>query len=461
MGDVTPQDFRAFLAAAAITVLASFAPITSWAETAEPPSSPSEAPATNPAPSDDLAASTAPPWNPEQPVPSADGWETALRFPGRVISRPLSGLGILANGTLSRIESSHLIERVSVILPALARTGILIGPAALGDRTGFGVAVGVSPPFLGHHLSVRWDGSTLEYSKTRVEAGYGPARLYYEYEWRPSERFYGLGPSSSEQDVSTFASQTDLVRLGLAHSIGTRGRGVLASGAAWAGPRQAVVREGRGDEDNPSFSQVFPALGIQVDRSAEHLVAGGRLGLDTRHGLPHWGHGVRLEAEGERFTRPNQIVALHTTHTPFQFTRWTYEAEGGLSFYRDPRTLRLMIQAVDNVPDVTGAMLLGDLATLGGSRGLVGFAPRRFADNDAVLARLSYIFPLEQRFEFDLHAETGQVCGDLWSDPTIGSLSQSFGIALRPRVDNLLLGSVGLDWCREGMRFSFSVGGVE
>src|SRR5262249_11275801 len=156
------------------TVLVCAVPISSRAGTTESASTPGDARATGEAgSSDDLAASSAPPWNPERPVPAGEGWEAALRLPGRILSLPISGLGYLANGTLPRLESNHLVVRVVVLAPALARVGILVGPAALGDRTGLGVAVGSPPPFLGHHLSLRWDGSTLEYSKTRAEAGYG------------------------------------------------------------------------------------------------------------------------------------------------------------------------------------------------------------------------------------------------------------------------------------------------
>jgi len=408
----------------------------------------------------ELAASTAAPWLPDHPVPTAESWETAVRMPGRIVSLPLSGLGFVTKHAFIEVEESNLIPKVITVVAGLPSAGILAGPANLGDRTGWGVSLGFSPPWLGKHLSASWDGSTLKYSRTRAEARWGPVRLDYAYQWRPRERFYGLGPSSSEDDTTTFASQSQQARLGVAERLGAPERRWHADVAAWIGPREMVIRRGRGD-DEPSFEQRFPSLAPMLDERVEHLVYGGRVALDSRGGLPHWSHGARLSVEAHRYDRPLQALAFRTTSVPFQFTRLVYEAEGGVSFYRDPRTLRLKLQVIDNMPDASGALLLADQATLGGNRGLMGFAPGRFHDLDAVVGRLSYIFPLATRVELDLHVEAGGVQSDVWRTTRASALEHSYGIALRPRVDNLLLGLIGVDWSDETMRVRFSIGGVE
>jgi hypothetical protein len=40
-------------------------------------------------------------------------------------------------------------------------------------------------------------------------------------------------------------------------------------------------------------------------------------------------------------------------------------------------------------------------------------------------------------------------------------LRQSYGVQLRPRTNHTPLGFVGVDWSNEGVRFRFSIGGVE
>jgi hypothetical protein len=408
----------------------------------------------------ELAATTAAPWVPARPVPGGEAWETALRLPGRVVTIPISVLGFATKHTLMFVEDVNVIPKVAYYLAVLPRTGLVVAPASLGDRTGFGVAVGLTPPGIRRFLTARWDGSTLNYNKTSVTARGGPARLDYAYEWRPQERFYGLGLTSSQDDTTTFASQTQQVRLGLGHRLGEPSGAWRLDLAGWAGPREVITRRGR-EDDMPSFEERFPSLGGTLNHRFEHLAYGARLGLDSRKGVPRWSRGERLAVEVERFGKPTEALALRTGNVPFQFTRWVWEAEGGLSFYRDPRTFRLRVRVVDNQPDASGTMLPSDLATLGGSHGLEGFDPGRFHDVDAVVGRLTYLFPLAIRFELDLHAEAGSVVGDVWNDARLSDMKTSYGVALRPRLDSAVLGAIGVDWSDETVRFRFSVGGVE
>ena len=129
---------------------------------------------------------------------------------------------------------------------------------------------------------------------------------------------------------------------------------------------------------------------------------------------------------------------------------------------RDPRTIRLGVRVShQDVPHRAGAMRIYDLAGLGGNRGLYGFEPGRFYDLDMVVGQLTYLFPLAQHFELDVHTELGNVYRDVMKDPTWTSLRNSYGVMLRPRTNDTPLGSVGVDWSNEGVRFRFSIGGVE
>lgn len=106
-------------------------------------------------------------------------------------------------------------------------------------------------------------------------------------------------------------------------------------------------------------------------------------------------------------------------------------------------------------------MRIYDLAALGGGRGLYGFEPGRFKDVDMLVGQVSYLFPLAQHFELEMHTELGNVYRDLFEGPTWTSLRQSYGVYLRPRTNAVPLGFVGVDWSNEGVRFRFSIGGVE
>jgi hypothetical protein len=53
------------------------------------------------------------------------------------------------------------------------------------------------------------------------------------------------------------------------------------------------------------------------------------------------------------------------------------------------------------------------------------------------------------------------VYSDVWHDPTFDSVHSSLGVAMRGVYALGPLASIGLDFSRDGMRFNYSVGGVE
>ncbi|TMQ65127.1 MAG: hypothetical protein E6K78_08110 [Candidatus Eisenbacteria bacterium] len=407
----------------------------------------------------DLGPTTAPPWNPPHAVPSAEPWEQAARLPGRVVSLPLSLLGSLTRHGLLSMEEKHLVPRTVVIVAALPRLGIIVTPASLGDRTGLGGRFGLTPPFLKRALEAEWSGSTRHYSRTRVRASQGALSLEYGYDWRPEERFYGLSDGSSQKDTASFATQTTFVRLGLAYRFAAETGHVPLEVRAWIGPRSQVVRDGREDHVTP-LSVGFPSVSGGVRQ--EHLVYGVSLEADARRGRPHWSRGARAELSVEQFTSPTRLLALNDgSMAPVQFTRWGAKAEAGISFWRDPRTIRFAGRIVNQVADVAGQTLaVADLAQLGGSQGLAGYEPGRFHDMDLMVGKVSYIFPLAQHYEFDIHAEAGGVFETL-RDAHDATPKTSYGVALRPRTALAPLGSINLDWSRESVRFGFHLGGVE
>lgn len=415
-------------------------------------------------PDDDLAATSDPPWNPPGPLRGERPWETALRFPGRLVSLPLSLMGDGSRSTLLFIESHSVVPRVAVVLLALPKYNFRLEPASLGERTGTGISGGYAPHVFRERLLLELSGSTIGYSRGRVRLGGENLGVEYRYDWRPQDRFYGTGIDAREADEATLAWQAESIRLSGAWSGTPPGSpaGPLML-EAWMGSRSEVTRSGR-DHDLTPFETAFPALaGPTLDLREEHLIYGARAALERRSGRPHWGRGYRVTMSGERFDRPIPALALHSGRpSGAQFTRYVLEVETGVSFMRDPRTLRVSFRAVDQeISDNPTAFLVPDLATLGGEAGLQGFEPQRFHGLDSAVGRLSYIFPLQQHFEFDVHVEAGGVYTDLQHEATLASLETSYGVALRPRTDAAPLGFIGVDWCRETVRFRFGIGGVE
>lgn len=448
---------RACLAALVLAAVACLAPAGSARAQAAPAAV---------ADSNDFAPTSAVPWNPERPIPASLPWETALRLPGRVATLPLSALGQLSRRTLLVVEEKSLVPRVLMLFMVLPRAGLGVTPASLGDRTGFGARVVLAPPQLGRHVEVEYSGSTRDYNRTRAALVAGFARLEFGHDWRPEERFHGLGMGASLDDTTNYSSSVESVTLALAHrwTLGAAGRALRVGVRAWGGGRGITVGRGREDEI-ASIETRYPGPGgSPFFVGGSQWIGGAGLTLDTRAGRPHWSRGERLSLAFEASSdRDDASLLLHETSgvKPSDHVRFTAEFETGVSFWRDPRTLRLLVRTDRLDPlDDGRSPALPDLPALGGSDGLGGFEPARFHDLASVLARVSYLFPLAQNFELDAHVEAGGVFPAI-SAARAGELETSYGLLLRPRTRFAPLGAVGVQWSRESVRIRYTIGGVE
>ena len=388
-------------------------------------------------------------------------------MPGRIVSLPLSGLGMVTRAAALHFEGDGLIPLAGSHAPPRPRHLLALQMPGLGDRTGLGAAVELRSPS-GPRLpsfNVRYAGTLLDYNSTRVGAGLGPIALQYGYDWRPQDQFYGVGTSTPRDSLADFGAQDEFARgtLRWGTSIDSARAHPHLSISAWGGPRSLVTRTGH-DSKEVSYDARFPALGLAtLDRRVEHLVYGGSMTTDWRSGRPHWGHGGRLTLGVERYDTPIQALALHSSRFDgAQFTRYSVETEGGISFMRDPRTIRLMVRLTDQtVGSGRDHFLLSDMSRLGGRDGLAGFGPGRFHDLDLLHTRLMYIFPLARLFELEAHSEWGAVYPDIWQDAKLNTLKKSFGLSLRFRNDARPQAALGFDVSSEGIRVKYALGRVE
>ena len=414
------------------------------------------------APDSSLATSTAPPWNPTAPVPASQTWETVVRTPGIILSLPLVGLGWVAKSSLSYVENNNLFPQVAALLKYQGKLGLKVLPAAFGDRVGLAAGLRFQPPWL-PWLSAGIAGSTGQYNLASVTFGPRWLQAQYQSTWRSKDQFFGLGLDAEKSAVSTYASQTQNAALLLEKQWDARRRGLpLFQVSAWVGGRDLVMLDGR-DPKKPGIAEVHPVLASELlGVHVEHLLYGGQVGLDQRNGSPHWTRGYQLSARFDRFDTPIEGFVLHSDHTPGdQFLRFTYQGQGGVSFWRDPRTIRLSVKVVDQVVGSSvGVFVLPDLAKLGGQEGLVGFEPGRFQSTDAAVAKLSYIFPIGRYAEVNAHTEAGGVYPHL-GDLRASTLKHSYGTTVRIRSLTRLLAAFGLDWSKESVRFAFQIGGNE
>jgi len=416
---------------------------------------------------EDLAATTGIPWNPPHALAPRTMWEEAVLLPGRVASLPFVAIGFAARYSVTILDEDGWMPGRSRLAPLHPRRWLSVGMPGLPERAGPGAAVQLLVPESAATplLVARYAASVSHYNRTSLSAARGPLSIEYGHDWRPQDRFYGIGTSTSRDDRSDHAAEEEVVRgrLRFAWSVDSVGIAPRARVGLWAGPRSLVMRKGR-DPAETSYELRFPELAdATLDRRVEHLVYGVDVGADWRSGRPHWSHGGRMMLAVERDDVPIRGLALHTGRSEGpSFTKLSFEGEGAVSFMRDPRTFRWLLRLVD---DRTGSdprgLLLPDLSRLGGRDGLAGFAPGRFQDRDLLLTRVTYVFPLARDFEFEVHSEWGAVYHDVWKDASRGSLKSSYGGSIRARNGHAPVGALGLDASREGVRVRYSLGGVE
>lgn len=408
-----------------------------------------------------LAPTTAVPWNPPRAVSPNELWEEALNAPLTLASLPLRLVGEGVRAGLLKVQEEQWIPKLQLLLGFEPPWGIGLRPAGLGDRTGTGGAVTLTPPPARGWLRASLEGSTLRYGRGHVELGSRAVFASYTHDWRPQDPFFGVGMDAREGDVSNYALRS---RRAEARARVAGGSTLRHDLSAWAGERRSVMRRGR-DSSRPSLEQVFPQLAdASFDQQQDHAYAGASLALDTRGGRPHWSHGWRLAGSAEYLGHPlsgRGVLFAGRAASP-AFGRTELAAETGVSFMRDPRTLRFSARVADTRVSRAGEPLaLHDLVTLGGSAGLAGFEPGRFRGLDLALARVEYVFPLAQYAELALTGELGGVYDDLWNGGRLDQAEASYGVSYRLRTERAPVIAFGLDMSREGVRFGFDLGGVE
>jgi hypothetical protein len=365
---------------------------------------------------------------------------------------------VAARGAVAWTERVYLLPRWSHLYHRAKTAGAYPSEASLGDHTGLGLTLHFRPWPGKSPLYADLSASTRGYERVRAGLSRGPADFEYRHDWRPADEYFGIGLHSLADLGSDYALRSERLRVTLAAPWRPGGAPRRASAAVWIGMRSNVMSRGR-ERDEPSIEENFPVLpGPALGVPVEHLVYGAGATLDSRHGAPHWTGGVHAHVEVQRFDEPVPGLEVLSGVAGVPFTRFEFSGETGLSFMREPRTVRIGVRAA-GLRGGGDRVLVSDLPSLGGAAGLAGFDAGRFRDRNSLVARISYVFPLLWRAEIDAHFEAGGVYADLAEDPKLRTLATSCGITLRPRSREAPLAQFGLDASRDGARFVFALGG--
>ncbi|HMI93624.1 MAG TPA: BamA/TamA family outer membrane protein [Polyangiales bacterium] len=396
----------------------------------QPATEPVPVPATEsaPAPATESAPAPAPALPPiadpddERPVPDYDGREEPTTAGDVLIWVPrlvLSPLWVVSEFVIRRplgflitaAEQAHVPELLLDFFTFGPDNNVGMIPIAFIDF-GFDPSVGLylwwDDAFTdGHDLRLRastWGDDWLAASiSDRWDLGRERAfAIEATAIRRPDYVFYGIGPSTREEDVSRYGS--------------TRydGRGQLDIGL-WRGSRFSVALGARSVSfhrghygDDPSLGEAV-AAGLYT--TPEHYEPGytaiyqrTQVAFDSREGAPEPGGGVRIEAEVEHQGDVRRDPGAG-------MLRWG----GGIGGFYDlddhRRVVSVALTASFADPLGHSPVPFTELATVGGEGSMRGFLPGRLRDRSAAVASLHYRWPIWVLLDGSIQLSVGNVFG--------------------------------------------------
>ena len=284
----------------------------------------------------------------------------------------------------------------------------------------------------------------------------GPVTLSANLSWahRPDYMFFGLGPSSRDDDRARFHAGRFAAALGVAFELA---RPVEL--AVNAGLRDVDFDEGSCCDDPSLAAQiaagVFPephGFGDGVRAFVQRL----ELTVDSRVPGPWRQSGVRFSAEVEH--------GSDLKHTDDDWLRYGAKLGGYWDITGRARVLGLEL-ATRFVRPLAGEVPFTELAALGGTE-MVGFPDGRLLGESAVAATLRYEWPVWVWLHGTLTAEVGNVFGRGLEGFEAERLRMSFSVGIgspgRNQHFQALIG-MGTDPFDEGAGVSWvrvAIGGV-
>lgn len=346
-----------------------------------------------------------------------------------------------------KVERDHALERVQDLQQRLLAKGYQPLVGGMGPGAGFAFGVNV------FRANFRGTGARLDLPLQYSTNGYVSlgaslaiplthddglfVKPDFEFQRRPQEDFFGLGPHSSEADRSNFSLRQTKIGVTLGARLGERVRIGLPVGFSTADVSQGT------DNRFPDLQARFADVTIPGARTGADLVSVGTfLEWDFRNnpGNPTAGGHWRLDAAHYRDVGDQD----------FRFMRYALEAAHYLPL-DDEHVLAARVLGVFN-DEAGGADVPFFLkATLGGKETMRGFREFRFYDDNALLVSLEYRWRIWEYADAVLFVDEGQVAAEP-RDFSFRGFRSSQGVGLRFKSAQAQSFRVDIGRSREGRR---------
>jgi hypothetical protein len=254
---------------------------------------------------------------------------------------------------------------------------------------------------------------------------------------RPDYAFFGLGPNALERDLGRYGSAHLDAHAALDVMLATTSHITTTLGV-----RRVHFHSGGYDGD--------PLLEQQVARGRFLEPYGYRdgysllynnfvLALDSRHPAPAPGSGVRFEVGLEQMTDL-------TSHLAASYVRYHASLGGFWDLNDHHRVVSVSVMMAGTDPLGHYSVPFTELATIGGSENMRGFAPGRLWGRSATVGTLRYRWPIWVWLDGSIQFAVGNVFGKHFEDfsPKLLRFSSAIGIESVGAVDSSVEMLVGL-----------------
>lgn len=377
---------------------------------------------------------------------------------------PLDWLRWGIDNTVYYVERHHIDEKATWIYERITDYGIYPKLANLANFGNFGTGVDLDfvkllrqqsrVPYLRAKAGLLW--AYQELFEVNVELGIdklqevGPyGSVYFDFQDRPDEDFFGIGPNTSRGDGANFHSETTLAeaRFGYSFTLSTDIHAKVAY-------KNVTLTEGE-DDGKGQIEHVFPQANTPGLKGGEFFIFGGELAHDTRDFPedPHKGAVARA------------ALSYHEGIDGSDFGFFTYQAEFAkyqeVFSERQVIGLRLLGEHHDEMND--RSIPFFEMSRLGGygvapSPGYThrGFQKNRFFGESVLVMNLEYRYVVWQYRDFSIDAvifwDEGQVFNE-WSDFEFKDFRESIGGGLRFKILRKSILSVELARSDDGVEF--------
>jgi Omp85 superfamily domain len=306
-------------------------------------------------------------------------------------------------------------------------------------------------------------GGVLQEERSFLSAGGG-------YRKTLTRRFFGIGPSTNEDDETSYSDEVGFLDLGLSHSLPGKlddlvGELSLRGEGHWLDHGRVG---GRPSMESPSAPDDFRFLFEEAEEVALGWLGAG-LRYDTRDSQrnPYRGTAIGGAIDAALAQTDGDIGAIYTVFADQIFPIWSLFHDGGTKDEENPPTDTLGFHFESRLS--SGDLPFFARPTLGGSENQRGFIEGRWRDDAVWTAAAEYRFwVLPRGFTVWRHIRVERVGAALFYEVGgVGengsalfheSVIQSYGVSGRVMIERAALFRADFGFSNEGFNFSAGFG---